>query len=324
MMHLRNILWVVALSSLACGLGPFAEQGGGDDRLPQSGAGPYVFAAADFDTSADEPYVLAQPIVSLTDPWVHILDDGRYEIFYTRSTEVESEVWRVRLESLDALPAEAPERVLAPSADWEGSVVRAPSLVVRGSEFFLYYEGGDDAPSIGLARSTDGGQTFVKDVSNPVITEAGDPDVIATEDSWLMVYIDPLGEQVLLREGQSAAVFGAPRSLVSARLGAGTFDSLGIQSPALRRQTSAAGREHFGLFYAGLGPNADGEETSSIGYQGSFDLQQWTAFLEGEPILAAGPAGAGGPAPVLDGTDSLLFVHQARQGRGRLAVAFGP
>ncbi len=324
MMHLRDILCVVSLSSLACGLGPFAEPGGGDDRLPQSGAGPYVFAAPDFDTPADEPYVLAQPIVSLTDPWVHKLDDGRYEIFYTRSTEDASEVWRVRLESLDALPAEPPERVLAPSADWEGSVVRSPSLVVEGSEFFLYYEGGDDAPSIGLARSTDGGQTFAKDVSNPVVTEAGDPDVIKTEESWLMVSIDPLGEQIVLREGQSAAAFGAPRALVSARLGAGTFDAFGVRAPALRRQTSSAGREHFGLFYSGLGPNADGEETSSIGYQGSFDLQLWTAFLDGEPILSAGPAGAGGPAPLLDGTDSLLFVHQARQGRGRLAVAFGP
>ncbi len=325
MMHLRITLALVALSLQACGLGPFAESGGGDDSLPQSGAGPYEFAPPDFETPADEPYILAQPVVSLTDPTGRLLDDGRYEIFYTRKDSEGSEIWRVRLESLDALPAEPPELVLEASLDWEEGVVRSPTLVVEGSELFLYYQGSDENPSVGLARSSDGGLSFQKDPANPLVSAARDPDVIVGEETWLMVYVDPAGEEVLLREGVGATAFGEARSLVRARIGtANAFDSVGIRGPALRRQVSSAGREHFGLFYAGEGTTSDGDRISSIGYQGSFDLQEWAAFLDGEPILEAGPAGAGGPAPLLDGTKSLLFIHQRRQGRGRLAVAFGP
>tara|TARA_R110002096_G_scaffold16898_14_gene58184 strand:+ start:22461 stop:23435 length:975 start_codon:yes stop_codon:yes gene_type:complete len=324
-MTLRKLLVLSSMSLAACGLGPFAEPGGGGENLPQSGAGPYLFPAPDFDTPVDEPYLLAQPVVSLTDPSVRILSSGDYEIYYTRNTDEGSEIWRLRLESLTSLPLTPPELVLAPSEAWEGTGLRAPSIVAGESEVFLYYEGGDETFAIGLARSADDGQTFVKHGSSPLIEDAAGPDVIAVDDYWLMVHADPEGSQIFLREGSDVDSFGEPRSVASARLGVqGAIDSLGIGAPALRRQISSAGREHYGLFYAGLGANSEGEAVSSIGYYGSFDLLAWTAFLGGGPILDAEPSGAGGPAPVLSGTNSLLFVHQARQGRGRIAVAIGP
>ena len=324
-MLLRKFLVLSMMSTIACGLGPFAEPGGGSENLPQSGAGPYLFPAPDFDTPVDEPYLLAQPVVSLTDPSVRTLANGDYEIYYTRNTDEGSEIWRFRLESLTSLPLSPPELVLAPSEAWEGSGLRAPSIVAGESELFLYYEGGDDAPAIGLARSSDGGQTFAKRGSGALIEDAAAPDVIAVDDYWLMVHASPEGSQIFLREGVDVDSFDEPRSIVRARLGVeSAIDSLGIGAPALRRQISSAGREHYGLFYAGLGANSDGDAVSSIGYYGSFDLLAWTAFLGGGPILDAEPSGAGGPAPILNGTNSLLFVHQARQGRGRIAVAIGP
>ncbi len=316
-------LTLLACFISACGLGPFDAASGGDDNLPQSGGGPYLFPPADFDTPIDEPYILAQAVVSLTDLEVVRTASGSYEVFYTRTSEEGSEIWKVELSSLTELPSE-PTLVLAPSEVWEGSVVRAPSLVVQGSEVFLYYEGGDDAPAVGLAISDDGGATFTKHSGNPLITAARDPDVAVTGDRWLMVHGDTQDEAIHLREG-GATDFGESRPLIHARLGVrGAFDADGVSAPALRIQVSEAGRAHYGLFYAGVGPNADGEPLSSIGYQGSFDLEHWEAFLGGEPILDAGPAGAGGPSPMLFGTHSLLFVHQRRQGRGRLAVAYGP
>ena len=325
MARLRILLGLALCVLASCGLGPLDEPGGGDDGLPQSGAGPYRFAEPDFETTADEPYVFAEAIVSLSDPAVRITDQGYYEIFYTRSNEDGSQIWKVTLESLDTLPQSEATLVLGATDAWEDGVVRAPSLVVRGSELFLYYEGGRSEPGIGLARSTDGGASFSKEPANPLITAATDPDVIVDGDRWLMVSASPEGERIVLREGTSEQDFGEGRSLVEARLGrAGAFDAQGMAAPALRLRTSPAGRAHYGLFYAGLAPNTDGEVVSAIGYQGSFDLQSWSPFLEGEPILQAGPAGAGGPAPILGTTEALLFVHQPRQGRGRLAVGFAP
>ncbi|MCP4443830.1 MAG: glycoside hydrolase family 32 protein [Myxococcales bacterium] len=322
-MNALGIVLVLALAS--CGMGPFAGEGGGDDNLPQSGAGPYLFAASDFETPADEPYILSQPIVSLTDPAVLEAPEGGYDVYYTRSDDEGSEIWKVSLHSLVELPLSPPERVLTADSEWEAGVVRAPSVVEVGAELFLYYEGGRDDPSIGLARSTDGGRSFSKVVGNPVVTFAKDPEVIIAGDRWLLVSGDIEGEQIVLRESNDGVSFGESRALITARLGReGVFDSSGIAAPALRLTVSPSGREHYGLFYAGVGNDSDGDLVSAIGYQGSFDTLEWFAFLQGEPILAAGSAGAGGPAPLLYGNESLLFVHQRRQGRGRLAVAFGP
>jgi hypothetical protein len=318
---LCSSLWMLA----GWGLGPLDQEGGGSDGLPQSGAGPYRFAEADFETTADEPYVFAEPIVSLTDPAVRVTDEGAYEIFYTRSDDEGSQIWKVTLERLDTLPEKDPTLVLAASEDWEQGHVRAPSVVARGSEIFLYYAGGETDPAIGLAYSSDGGASFTKESSNPILTAATDPDTIIDGETWLMVAASPGGQRIALHQSTDGRTFSEGRSLVEARLGrAGAFDALGMAGPALRVRTSPAGRAHYGLFYAGLSENTDGDVVSGIGYQGSYDLQSWSAFLQGEPILQAGPAGAGGPAPVLGAAEALLFVHQPRQGRGRLAVSFGP
>jgi len=319
-MHIPRYL-LFFLTFAGCGLGPFSDGGGGSENLPQSGAGPYRFAEPDFDTPADEPYVVSQPVVSLSDPAVRTLPGGGYEIFYTRKDDSSTQIWKVSLESFGALPVAGPTMVLAADASWEEGVVRAPSLVVRESELFLYYEGGLTMPSVGLARSTDGGETFAKEAANPLLLGARDPDVIADGDSWLMVHGDLRDRTIELRSSANGIDFAAPHPLISARLGeVGAFDALGIRAPALRVRISRAGRAQFGLFYAGLGENTDGDPVESIGYQGSFDGEHWEPFFDGEPILDANPAGAGGPAPVIGDTKSFLFVHQPRQGRGRIAV----
>ena len=324
-MRVREFLIVASVLCVSCGMGPFAGPGGGDENLPQSGAGPYLFAAPDFETPADEPYILAQPVVSLTDPAVRQREDGLYEVFFTRTDADVGEIWKATYAGFDELPVQPPVRVLSADREWEAGVVRSPALVESGSELLLYYEGGVDSPSIGIARSTNDGLSFEKESDTPLVQDAKDPDVVISDGRWLLVYGDPAGEAIFLRTGSDERSFGEARLLLSARLGlVGAFDSLGVSAPALRIRTSSAGRDHFGLFYAGVGLTAEGEALSNIGYQGSFDTYEWAPFLAGEPILAAGPAGAGGPAPLLSGTESLLFVHQVRQGRGRLAIAFGP
>ncbi len=309
----------------ACGLGPFAGEGGGADNLPSSGTGPYLLLPADFDTPADEPYVHAQPIVSLLDPAVLPRSDQGFDIYYTKVDEDTREIWRAELPSTDDIINGPPEQILVADSGWEQGSVGGAAIVAFGQNLILYYHGGVSEPAIGRALSTDGGQTFIKDAGNPIIDEGLDPHVAVHEGRWYLAHVDPQEERIFLRESSDGISFSDPREVLAIRSGLDTaFDQLALRAPALDLQATVDGGLRFGLFYSGLGFSTADDPIESIGYLGSFDGEQWHRFMAGEPILKPGPTGAGGASPIVGATSSLLFFHQLRQGRGRIAVATSP
>jgi hypothetical protein len=320
----RKSLWPLLLLA-ACGMGPLAGEGGGADNLPSAGAGPYLLLPADFDTPADEPYVHSQQIVSLLDPAVLPRGDGGFDIYYTKLDAGSSEIWRVFLPAIDELIVGEPEQVLVADSDWEQESIGGACLLREGEDLLLYYYAGDQTKGIGLARSRDGGQSFSKEAGNPLLVDAVDPFVALHKGRWYMVHGDPEGTRLLLREGSDGLVFSDPREVLRARSGVDTaFDQLEVRAPALDIKSTLEGGLHFGVFYSGLGYSNADDPIESIGYAGSLDGENWQRSMAGEPILDPGPTGAGGAAPVVGPSKSLLFFHQLRQGRGRIAVATSP
>ncbi len=306
-----------------CGLGPFAEEGGGSDNLPIHGGGPFTPLAVDFDTPADEPYVVVTATKSLLDPSVEQYDNGTFLIHYTRLDEDGSTIWKVDLPSIRDFSG-TPELVLSADQAWEQGQVRSVSLVREGDKVTLYYEGGDSAPAIGRAVSTDGGQSYVKDVNNPIV-EGLDPNITKAEGRHILVYADMSNQRIMLRDSPDELSFGPASVILSARSGEqGAIDQAGVAAPALRISRTLDGHELFGLYYEGWSLDNDGEVFESVGYIASFDGQKWERFLDGNEIVDSGLFGSGGPSPILGPVSGLLFYHQKRQGRGRIAVAESP
>lgn len=305
-------------------MGIFADEGGGADNLPISGAGPYRLEDPDFDTPADEPYVVAQAAVSLLDPAVQVLEDGHYEIFYTRIDDTSSEIWSVTLASIHELPDTAPRLTLAADQGWEEGAIGAAALLREDEALVLYYRGGVDTKAIGRARSAGPGEPFVKDPGNP-LAPGDDPSVIRIGGRYIMVHSDQAHHQILWRESDDGRDFGEAREIFARRTGtAQAFDQWRVSGPALVAVPTLDGSEHYGLFYAGSRRNPSDELVQAIGYASSFDGTNWQRFLGGEAIFASGATGAGGPSPVIGPSEARLFFHQPRQGRGRIGVALSP
>lgn len=324
-MNKKQGYWLsLAVCISACGLGPFPEESGGDDNLPIVGAGPYRLPPADFDTPAEEPYVLSVPIISLLDPSARRSPAG-FEVWYERKDSVASEIWKVDLVSTTELPEQEPVVVLQADADWEQGSVGAPAMVEDGDSLILYYHGGVDSLGIGRAVSTDGGQSFQKDPGNPIVAGATDPHVVKAGERWLMVHADPSAQAIHWRESSDGVSFGDSRIAIEPRSGlTDAFDNAGVTAPALHLSETIGGGSHYGLFYTGLHRDDDGEIFEAIGYQGSFEDFRWQPFLGGEPILNSGPHAADGASPVIGSSSAHLFFHLRRQGRGHIAVAHAP
>ncbi|MBL4633674.1 MAG: hypothetical protein JKY56_07370 [Kofleriaceae bacterium] len=306
-----------------CGLGPFAEEGGGSDNLPIHGGGPFTPLPVDFDTPADEPYVVVTATKSLLDPSVEQQDDNTFLIHYTRLDEEGSTIWKVDLPSIHEVSG-TPELVLSADQDWEQGQVRSVSLLREGEKVTLYYEGGDLDPAIGRAVSIDGGQTYVKDVNNPIV-EGLDPNITKAEGRHILVYADMANQRIMLRESPDELSFGPARVILAARSSEqGTIDQAGVAAPALRISRTLDGQELFGLYYEAWSLDNDGEVFETVGYQASFGGEKWERFLDGNEIVDSGLFGSGGPSPILGPVSGLLFYHQKRQGRGRIAAAESP
>lgn len=322
---LRRLALLCCATSLAagCGLGLFDEGSGGADNLPISGAGPYRLQEPDFETPADEPYVVAQAIVSLLDPAVLPLDETSYEIFYSRLDDESSEIWRVVLPAISELPGE-PTQVLRADAAWEEGAVGAAAVLRGDDSLVLYYRGGVDTPAIGRAISAGDGQPFVKDPDNP-IASGDDPFVALVDGRYIMLHTDAEHRRIFWRESEDGRRFDEAREILARRTGTPlAFDSERVAGPALVATPTLDDRQHFGLFYAGSRRDEADELVEAIGYAGSFEGYSWERSLDGQPIFAAGPTGAGGPAPVIRASRATLFFHQPRQGRGRIGVALSP
>lgn len=311
----------------ACGLGPFAGEGGGGSNLPNAGVGPYGKLAVDLDTPIDEPIVLADFGADLLEPALLAREDGGFRIFVERRTEVgASEIWLAEIPALTENPDRPLEPVFVSSQAWEGGEVRAPSVArSSGDDLVMAYEAGDPS-AIGLAISSDGGSSFSSE-SEPMIPDARSPSIaIAGETTYLFFErLDQPGIFVAVRRA------GGPfetRALpvLRAGLGAEDFDRVAVERPAVLVRETASGRERFDLFYQGRnGVVNDGDPEIAIGYAGGFGLDDFVrAAPAGVAVLDPAAPSEEAPSVVIEPTRGVMLYVDRRSARTRIGGATSP
>ncbi len=310
-----------------CALGLFDEDGRDIDGLPTQGVGPYGKPDIDFDTPADEPYVLTDRQASLWNPSALLRADGGFRIWYGRedvnAPAGESDIWMFGLADILELPDEVEQPVLSPGEAWEQGRVASPSVLDRGDgRLVMFYEGGIANPGIGRADSTDGGITWQKHPQNPIVENAVGPGVAELEGEWFMFYTIPGRSGIFLADSTDGETWTARDAAViqprtQLRL---AFDNHAVSAPFPVVERTPAGQRHFGLFFNG--ENVDGDV--SIGYAGSFDGEVWHSFSVEEPIVDGSAPPEFGPTVVRTPARAIMFFSEARQGRQRITVATHP
>lgn len=306
-----------------CGLGWFGDDPGGADGLPVSGAGPYGKPDFDFDTPAEEPFVVVDGSGSLFDPAALPRPDGGVRLWFSRLPDQavdRHQIWRAELPGVLELPDVGPEASMAATEPWEQGQVRAPSVIDVGDRLVMYFQGGVSDPAIGRAESTDGGATWTKDPANPVLVGATDPAAAEAPGQILLYFTRPGVAGIFRAVSTDGASFAAdPVPVLSPRADPDAFDVGGVAEPFVLVEPTPAGAVHFAMFYTG----ADAGDVA-IGYAGSFDGVVWQRFNGVEPILPAGGPTEHGPAAVVYADRALLFYDQLGLGRQRIGVALHP
>jgi hypothetical protein len=321
------LMGLVPLALGGCGLALFDDPSGGGENLPTSASGPYGKPEIDFDTLADEPFIIDDPAASLVAPTVLPRDDGGFRFWFGRepnNTAGLSDIWRAEIADVFDLPDVAPVAALAPSQAWEGTRVTRPSVIeLPSGTLVMYYEGGaEDAPAIGRAESSDGGNSWQKDPGNPVLDGAGDPGAAFGDGQW-MLFVVRTGMDGIFRatssDGASFELETAP-VIASRPTLAGAFDRGGVSAPSVVVELTPANRLHFSMFFNGF----DGDEDLTIGFAASFDGAQWERFNGLEPILTPGSPIEAQPTGLVVGPQAYLFYNQLAGGRQRIGVALNP
>ena len=314
------------IACAGCGLGLFKDDRGGADHLPTQGTGPYDKTDIDFDTPADEPYVLADSQASLVDPSVLRRDDDGFRIWFGREHDDdqpgESQIWYAEIPTIQDLPDVRPELAVAADAPWEQGRVAEPSVIeLENGNLIMFYSGGIDAPGLGRADSTDGGQSFTKHADNPIATGVTDPAVVLFEGHWLL--FANRAQPGIWRATSDDGVnwtFGAAPVVVPRPQLPDAFDTGAVFNPFVIATITAAGQTHYGMFFNGSRPSGD----IAIGYAGSWNSVSWDRFGGEDPILSSGPPEEFAPSAVLETTRGILFFTQERNLRQRIAVALNP
>lgn len=308
-----------------CGFGLIGDDPGGADNLPTLGAGPFDKPNLDFDTPAEEPYVIVDRRASLTDPSALGRADGGFRIYYSRFEDDApgAEIWVAEIPGVTELPDVAPAPALTATDAWEQDDVRAPSVVDLGDDrLVMYYQGGVADPAIGRADSDDGGATWVKHPGNPLVTGALAPSAVSIEGRFLLAFTQAGDPGIFLADSDDGERFSDTRIAVMASGAEDTFDELAVLEPCLVARETEARRVVYGLFYVGLSPGD--EDIAAIGYAGSFDAVTWELLGTGKPVLQALLPSETGPGAVVGSTTATLFFSEPRQNRGRIAAAVHP
>ena len=322
----------LAASLAACGVGPFDDEPGGRDNLPTRAAGPYGRTEIDFDTPADEPYVLADITANVRDPAPLARDGGGFRIWYTRGSPEgdAAEIWYAELPDVHSVPDVPPGLALAPSEAWEEDFVAEPTVIdLGGGHLVLYYRGGIDAPAIGRADSTDDGASWQKHGDNPLVEGAISPAAALLADTTALYFLDPAAPGIHAATADDGVSFTRlPEPIIERRPALEeAFDALAVGDPfALVTHTlEDAEPVHVGLFFSGTRPGGEpGLLVDSIGYAGSYDGLSFTRFFGADPVLDAGPPSESGPGVISVAAGGVMFFHELVQNRYRIGAALHP
>ena len=316
----------------ACGLAPFDDEPGGRDNLPTRAAGPYDKTEIDFDTPADEPYVLADITANIRDPAPLARDGGGFRVWYTRGDPDDggAEIWYAELPDVHSVPDVPAGLALAPTEDWEEGFVGEPTVIdLGGGHLVLYYRGGIEQPAVGRADSTDDGASWQKHAGNPLLDGARAPAAALLPDVTMLYFLDPDSPGIQLASAPDGVEFSRrSRPVIETRPGLPeAFDQLAVGDPfaVVTPTLDAAQPVHVGLFFAGTRRGADpGTFVDSIGYAGSYDGLTFTRFFGADPVLEAGPPSEGGAGVIPVAAGGVLFFHELKQTRYRIGAALHP
>ncbi|MEK7422710.1 MAG: helix-hairpin-helix domain-containing protein, partial [Actinomycetota bacterium] len=202
----------------------------------------------------------------------------------------------------------------------------APSVIDLGDgHLVLFYEGGDGAPGIGRADSTDDGATWSKHPANPLLTAVRSPGAAVVDDTW-MIFASRDGEAGIWRatssDGATFVLDATP--VVRPRAGLATaFDGESVANPDVVVTRTGADRSHIGLFFTG-GARVGSDLIQSIGYAGSFDGISFDRFGGPDAVLAQGVPSEVTPSVVVPATRGVMFYGEVKQGASRIGVALHP
>jgi len=345
--HVLASLAVVAIAGACATTG---AEGEGDKNLPTAGVGPFRKLDAE-EVKGLAPYVLDDSIALYREPAV-LRDVATSSTVMYAVARVSSRDVIVRSRALDERTffgtssqfGKKPLVVLEPTERWEGPNLDGPAVFRRseGEPLLLFYSA---AEGIGLARSTDGGLTFTKDLASPVLrrdfaTDTWEtepphsPTIYALGDGRLRMFYAAgaaIGEAESTDGGATwkrlplnpvlvPAPPAAPGSLLPNEKP--PFDTLSVGDPCAVTRVTPAGRFHVRVVYTGKN-----EAGSAIGFaarygdSGPLDRQPVPVYAVG--LHEAAPA-------LLDlGATSYLYAQQDRRDGNNpiytaIAAAFSP
>jgi hypothetical protein len=297
-------LLVVAL--VACGTANDEASPRAD--LPSAEMGPFR-ALQNQELKGTAPFVLDDSRAQYTDATA--LADGAGVILYAVSGGN-----IVRTRSLDGRTfygigqaGKSPPVVLSPDQAWEGAALSGPfAFRPDTSTVALYYAG---AGGIGVARSTDGGHTFVRS-SGPLL--AGDvraPTVFALPSGALAMLFTTAAGIEEARSSDGVSWSRIPGVVLAASRIGGAFDAVAVADPVAATRVTPAGRVHVRVLYTGT--NEAG--AAAIGFAARYG-EDGPLTRNAQPAFATGAQPAYAPP--------FLYVTQTRVSYPAIAAALEP